>query len=268
MKKIFLLLIIIYVIPLISFSQTIYATRSNTGGGGLVGLKDSTDGDGGPPIIINKVGVNGIYFGDIKQNSLGGTVSRPLIYSTYNGSSQMQFSSINSRYNELVFLSYFDTSGTEYGDLPGDLSSRISMNIMWFPRNEDGTLIGEPAMLGYSQSIENDSSYAVINSVTGYKMKYLFDGRLQLGTPEGIKYALTDYGTLSGTITVKDGNGDNQTLTFTNGLLTSTTYTFAGVMQNNKSNLTINNYKDSPDYKEFLEFQKYLAMKKQFAELK
>lgn len=104
------------------------------------------------------------------------------------------------------------------------------------------------------------------HNVSGSGLMLFPSGALQSVTEKGIENVLTDYGTLSGTVYVKDTNNVIKSLTFTNGLLTASNLgDFAGVFESSETNLTMTNYKNSPDYAEFLEFQKYLNMKRQLA---
>jgi hypothetical protein len=152
----------------------------------------------------------------------------------------------------IFYTSYYDSgwTGNKY-------SPELSIRLM----------TGDGLDLYYSQKIDlSDSTYFIYNSDNIYGLKIKQSGQLQSATVNGNENILTDYGTLSGTVWVTDSSGAKKYMTFTNGLLTASDADgFAGIFGSSPSeNLTMTDFKKSPEYTEFLEFQKYLAMKQSF----
>jgi hypothetical protein len=119
----------------------------------------------------------------------------------------------------------------------------------------------------YSVKLDTyDSSLCITNESSGFGVSIKPNGNLTVVDNDGEYGVSTTKNTLSGTVYVKDTNNVIKYLTFTNGLLTASDYeTFvAGVFENKSSNLTMTDFKKSPEYAEFLEFKKYLAMKQSF----
>lgn len=244
MKKILILLLF----SVACLSQDFY--RGGSSSGGLVGLKDTTDG-----VVSN--GINNFWFGEWRTAYLAPYdmyISSPLIkYSCGEFSNTLALSTVNKS-GYLMLSSAFDSVST--GDI-SNMSPLIDISLVW--NNGYGYLL-------YSHQILNDSSYGITTEGDEYGLHIRPSGQLQSVTENGTENVLTDYGTLSGTVYVKDTNNVIKSLTFTNGLLTASNLgDFAGVFESTETNLTQSNFKQSPDYAEFLEFQKYLIMKKQLA---
>lgn len=241
MKK---LLILFFILSVGCFGQLVRKPVSS--GGGLVGLKDTTDG-----VVSN--GINNFWFG-VNRDVSGNTIF-PL---AINKLGDVTLFSVNSVGERAVFncSTYFDSASSAEKTIE-DFSPVITFNAYWNDIND---------LVEFTHVFTSDSSYAIHNSATEYGLHIRPSGQLQSVTENGTENVLTDYGTLSGTVYVKDTNNVIKSLTFTNGLLTASDLgDFAGVFESSETNLTQTNFKQSPDYAEFLEFQKYLAMKKQLA---
>jgi hypothetical protein len=216
----------------------------------FVGLKDTTGG------VKSAVGINGFWFGDAVSLSVAGENYHPFSFAP-------GIIGICGIYSDIPELEDI-TCELQMITLCDNVSNALSDGSQ-LPKITLALFDTSMSFLSYEISILSDSSINVLNN-GDYGLKILPSGALQSLTDNGTENVLTDYGTLSGTVWVTDSSGSKKYMTFTNGLLTASDLSgLADVFTTSPSeNLTMTDFKKSPEYAEFLEFKRYLAMKQSF----